>query len=527
MPAPEELLRKYWGYTRFLPHQKEIIGSVLKKHDTVGIMATGSGKSICYQVPAVALGGLTVVVSPLVSLMKDQADGLNGRGIPAAAYTGSLGFRAKEIIERDLKDNAVRILFVSPEKCVQPGFLARLRELPVRLIAIDEAHCISAWGHDFRPEYRQLAVLKRSFSKVPVLALTATAIPAVRKDIREQLGLSRPREFVGSFDRENLRYRVLEKHNPVVQLVEIAARHRGESGIVYCLSKNGTEEVAAELARRGFRALAYHAGLPGHVREKVQDTFTTGSSVIVCATVAFGMGIDKPDVRFIVHYDVPKSIEGYYQETGRAGRDGKPAECVLLYSRADADRVRSLIEGDRTGGGNTRVALRKLGEMAAFCEAGGCRRKFLLGYFGQEYPGESCGSCDRCEDGQGLFDGTEVAASIIACVQQLPAGSGAGLVADVLAGAQTAEIRKGGLDLLPAYGTGRSYRRNQYRAWVGELVRSGVLGREGGRGTGITLTEESAAVSAGKLRVMLPLLSGSAKAKPKTRASRQPGAGSR
>ena len=512
MPTPEEILRKYWGYTRFLPHQKEIISSVMKGHDTVGIMATGSGKSICYQVPALALGGLTVVISPLISLMKDQADGLNGRGIPAAAYTGSLGFREKAAVERDLKDNAVRILFISPEKCVQPGFLARLRELPVQLIAIDEAHCISAWGHDFRPEYRQLAVLKRSFPHVPVLALTATAIPEVRKDIREQLGLIRPREFVGSFDRKNLRYRVVMKHNPVVQLVEIAARHRGKPGIVYCLSKSGTEEIAGELQRRGFRALAYHAGLPKPVREKVQDEFTAGCSGIVCATVAFGMGIDKPDVRFVVHYDVPKSIEGYYQETGRAGRDGKQAECVLLYSRADVDRVRSLIAADRTGGGNARTALRKLGEMAAFCESGSCRRKFLLAYFGEEYAQESCGSCDRCEAGRELFDGTDIAASIIACAQQLPAGSGAGLIADVLAGSRNADIRKEGFDLLPAYGTGGSYSRKQYRAWVGELVRSGVLGREG-RGAGITLTEKSAAVAAGGLRVMLSAPPGTVKAR--------------
>lgn len=472
MPAPAELLKKYWGYNRFLPLQEEIIASVLGGRDILAVMATGGGKSLCYQLPAVSAGGLTLVISPLISLMKDQVDDLNGRGIPAAAYNSALEYRARQVVHRNLRDDNIKLLFVSPEKCVQPGFLELVSALPVRLIAIDEAHCISEWGHDFRPEYRQLAVLRKNFPGVPVLALTATAIPAVRKDIRDQLGLTGAAEFIGSFDRKNLRYRVLPKQNAKLQLLIVAGRHRGESGIVYCLSKRETEEVAEELRSRGYRASAYNAGLPKQVRENVQDAFIHDNVDIVCATVAFGMGIDKPDVRYVVHYDVPKSIEGYYQETGRAGRDGQPSECVLFFSRGDVAKVRALLESDRS---DARISVRKLQEMAEFCESAGCRRKFLLNYFGEGYPGTRCGMCDTCEDPREMFDGTEIARKILACVRQLPTNFGIDLITDVLIGAKTAKVRSYGLDSLPAYGTGKGRTKQQYRTWINELAREGYL----------------------------------------------------
>ena len=325
-PGPQEtpltLLRKYWGYPGFRPHQEAIVASVIGGNDTLAILTTGSGKSLCYQLPAVYFGGLTIVISPLLALMKDQVDALNDRGIMAAAWNSMLDAPGRSRIETAMRDGRLRLLFISPEKCLKPGFLEFLQAFPVRLVAIDEAHCISEWGHDFRPEYRDLARLRKCFPSAPVIALTATAAPEVRRDICRQLGLVNPNEFVGSFDRENLQYRVIRKKNPAIQLAEICCRHRNESGIVYCLSKKETEECAADLKKRGFTALAYHSGLSRPVREAVQDAFLKNVARIVCATVAFGMGIDKPDVRFVVHYDIPKSVESYYQETGRAAGTG-------------------------------------------------------------------------------------------------------------------------------------------------------------------------------------------------------------
>jgi ATP-dependent DNA helicase RecQ len=396
MDTVDALLKKYWGYTSFLPHQQEIIASVLNGRDTVAIMATGGGKSLCYQLPALYLGGLTLVISPLISLMKDQVDDLNLRGIAAAAYTSALSPQERAEIRRQLSDNTLRILFLSPEKSMQPDFLRSLARLQVRLIAIDEAHCISEWGHDFRPEYRHLSRLKRRFPDVPVIALTATATPEVRADISRQLGLSDACEFVGSFNRTNLRYCVIPKKNPVPLLLTILSQHRNESGIVYCFSKKKTEDLSRELRKYGYQALAYHAGLSKKVREKVQERFIHDRVPIVCATVAFGMGIDKPDVRYVVHYDLPKTLESYYQETGRAGRDGRAGKCVLFYGPEEADTLRSMLEHDASGERHRRAALTKLDEMVGYCETTRCRRKYLLNYFGEEYAVENCGLCDNC-----------------------------------------------------------------------------------------------------------------------------------
>lgn len=502
--SSHELLKKYWGYSCFLPHQLEIIASVLDGKDTLAVMATGGGKSLCYQIPAVFLGGLTLVISPLISLMKDQVDDLNARGIPAAAYNSSLEYRERARIEADLKDGNLRLLFISPEKCMQQNFLTSLGSFGVRLIAIDEAHCISEWGHNFRPEYRQLAQIKKLFPEVPVVALTATAIPEVRRDIVDQLGLGNASEFIGSFNRKNLRYQVIPKKNPMVFLLHYLGQHRDDAGIIYCLSKKGTEEVAQDLKKRGFSVLAYHAGLSKQVRDYVQDAFIRDSVSVVCATVAFGMGIDKPDVRFVIHYDMPKTVESYYQETGRAGRDGQYSECILLYSRGDAMRIRSMLEHDEGGAGHLRTGIKKLQEMTEYCENTGCRRKYLLNYFGEEYPYENCGLCDTCDHPPDMVDCTDAARLIAGCIRQLPGCFGIELISDVLRGSKNARVHEYGFDSLPPYGSGRRYGKPQYRTWINELIRQGYLARTGDKYPVISLTGRSDDLLKGRCRVMLP-----------------------
>ncbi len=507
-PGPQEtpltLLRKHWGYPAFRPHQETIIASVLAGNDTLAIMATGGGKSLCYQLPALYLGGLTVVISPLIALMKDLVDDHNARGIMAAACNSSLDSRERTRIEAEMKAGRLHLLFVSPEKCMQAGFLDTLAAAPVRLIAIDEAHCISEWGHNFRPEYRELARFRKLFPTAPVIALTATAIPEVRKDICQQLGLVHVREFVGSFNRENLTYRVVPKKNPLVMLADFLCRHRNESGIVYCMSKKETEEIAYELRKKGFKALAYHAGLPRPVRADVQDAFLKNAAHIICATVAFGMGIDKPDVRFVIHYDLPKTVESYYQETGRAGRDGKPAECLLFYSRGDYARVRSMLEHDDGGERSVRIALKKLQDMTGYCETTGCRRAFLLSYFGETPKAGNCGSCDNCDHPAASIDGTEPARLIALCVQQLPSHFGIELVTDVLRGKRSAKIESYHFDRLPAYATGKQYSKEEYRAWINDMVSQGFLARTGDKYPVIALAAKSSGLLAGTCRVRLP-----------------------
>ena len=498
------LLKKYWGYSCFLPHQQEIIGSVLEGRDTLAVMATGGGKSLCFQLPAVYLGGLTLVISPLISLMKDQVDDLNARGIPAAAWNSSLEFRERARIETELKNGGLRLLYISPEKCMQQNFLESLKGSGIRLIAIDEAHCISEWGHNFRPEYRQLAQIRKCFPDIPVIALTATAIPGVRRDIIQQLGLANAREFIGSFNRRNLRYQVIPKKNPMVFLFHYLGQHRDDAGIIYCLSKKETEEIATELKKRGFRSAAYHAGLSKQARDAVQDAFIRDSVSVVCATVAFGMGIDKPDVRYVIHYDLPKTVESYYQETGRAGRDGQYSECTLLYSRGDAARIRAMLGHDEGGAGHLRTGLKKLQEITEYCENAGCRRKFLLGYFGEEYAMENCGLCDTCDHPPDMIDCTEAARLIAGCIQQLPGHFGIELIGDVLRGSKNSKIHEYRFDTLSAFGSGRRYGKDQYRSWINELVRQGYLARTGDQYPVISLTGRSDELLKGRCRVMLP-----------------------
>jgi ATP-dependent DNA helicase RecQ len=496
------VLKRYFGYTSFLPHQEEIIRAVLERRDVLAVLATGGGKSLCYQLPALLQDGLTVVVSPLIALMKDQVDGLRECGVAAAYLNSTLAYDERVRIEGDLRRGALKVLYVSPEKVVQPGFLRFLQGLSIDLIAIDEAHCISQWGHEFRPEYRQLAILKRTFPKTPIVALTATATPSVRNDICEQLHLASPAICVGSFLRRNLHYRVIPKNNSYAQLVGYLSKHRNDSGIIYCTSKKTVGDLAKKLNRDGFLAQPYHAGLDARVRSRTQDRFIRDSVRIIVATVAFGMGIDKPDVRFVIHHDLPQTLEQYYQETGRAGRHGEKSDCILLFSRGDRAKVQYFIE-KKSSETEKRVARRKLAEMIEFCESPSCRVRMLLRYFGEDDTRSSCGTCDNCLEPRRTFDGTGIAKKVIACVSQLGAPFGAGHIADVLRGAKSGKVKERGHAAIPAYGSGKEYTRQQWMEYIGELVRRGYLSVEGDRYPVIVLNEQGRGVAEGREEVVL------------------------
>ena len=391
-----ELLKRHFGYDAFLPLQEEVIATVLEGRDALVLMPTGGGKSLCYQLPAMRFDGLTLVVSPLISLMKDQVDALKANGIPAAFINSTLSRRDIERVERQAERGILKILYVAPERVALPGFHHFLSRLDVRFVAVDEAHCISMWGHGFRPDYRKLGELRRSLPGVPFLALTATATERVREDIAAQLHLERPERFVASFNRANLSYAVLPKQEDAfTRLEELLQGHKGESAIIYCTARRQTEEIASRLRDSGFDAQPYHAGLEDEVRHGTQDRFTRDRTAIIVATIAFGMGIDKPDIRLIVHYDLPKTLEGYYQETGRAGRDGLPSDCVLFFSHNDVPKLERFI-GEIEDDDARENAYGKLDQVIEFCELQACRRRYLLRYFGEEWSGGNCGGCDFC-----------------------------------------------------------------------------------------------------------------------------------
>jgi ATP-dependent DNA helicase RecQ len=416
-PLPQ-LLKRYFGYDSFRPLQREIMEENLARRDVVAILPTGAGKSLCFQLPALAREGLTLVVSPLIALMKDQVDSLTASGVSATLLNSSVKGEEARLRRAGLDRGEYKLLYAAPERIMSESFLADIQRWKVTTIAIDEAHCISEWGHDFRPEYRRLAELRERLPGVPFLALTATATEQVRNDIIRQLHLRDPEVFLASFNRPNLSYTILPKGDAATQVSEFIRERPGEAGIVYVLSRKSAESLAARLVEEGIKAVPYHAGLQPEERAANQEAFIRDEVRVVCATIAFGMGINKPDVRFVIHADLPKNIEGYYQETGRAGRDGLPADCLLLFSRGDLVRNLRFLE-EMSDAQAAEVAARQMRQMADFAEAPDCRRRALLAYFGEEWPGENCGSCDSCLEPRETWDATTEAQKFLSCILRI------------------------------------------------------------------------------------------------------------
>ncbi|MBS1582142.1 MAG: DNA helicase RecQ [Bacteroidetes bacterium] len=499
--APLDLLERHFGYKAFRPLQQDVIEHVLAGRDAVVLMPTGGGKSLCYQIPALALDGLTVVVSPLIALMKDQVQALQGNGIAAAYLNSALTFEEEQAIAGQLHAGALKLLYVSPEKLFSANFLEWLAGLGVRLFAVDEAHCISSWGHHFRPEYKLLGTLKGRFPQVPVIALTATADRAVRSDIAHDLGLRDARFFVSSFDRPNLSLAVLPGQDRLSAILRIVARHTGACGIIYCNSKAGTEKLAAKLQQNGVRADFYHAGRSAEERGSVQDAFIQGKIHVICATIAFGMGIDKGDVRFVVHYNLPGTLEGYYQEIGRAGRDGAPAETILFYSYADVQGQMYHIEkvdDPRYRG----ILIAKLDRMKEYAEAQVCRRSILLSYF-SESPGEPCGNCDVCKDPPKYFDGTRVAQKALSAVVRCREQLGLSVLIDVLKGTHSPEVQEKGWDQVRTFGAGGDTSAFAWMLFLQQLVQHGLLEIDYREHNHLKITERGKAVVRGERTVQL------------------------
>ena len=478
--SPLALLKSRFGYDEFLPLQSEIIENVLASRDSLVLMPTGGGKSLCYQLPALLLRGITLVVSPLIALMKDQVDALNESGIPAGFINSSLPALDARRVEAQVRAGRIKLLYVAPERLALEGFRRFLHELDISLIAIDEAHCISEWGHEFRPDYRNLRQLREEFPSTPVIALTATATERVRDDIINQLGLQDGGLFISGFNRSNLSYSVHPKSDAWERLIGLLESHRGESTIIYCFSRQETEDLAADLTARGFEARPYHAGLESETRRSAQDDFIRDRVSIVVATIAFGMGIDKPDVRLVVHYSLPKSVEGYYQETGRAGRDGLPAECVLFYAFADKVKQEYFINqiADES---EQRVAREQLARMVEFAQLTTCRRRYLMHYLGEEWEQENCDGCDVCLEPREEFDATEISQKILSAVIRTGERFGAGHIIQVLRGGRDKRVLEMEHDTLSVYGIARDSGKSELREIIGLLESQGLLTTEGDR----------------------------------------------
>ena len=504
MPTLPQLLKSTFGYATFRPLQREIIEANLVGEDVFALLPTGGGKSLCFQLPALARDGLTVVVSPLIALMKDQVDALQASGVAATFLNSTLGAEESRSRLRGLHRGDYKLLYVAPERLMLAGWIENLKTWNVSCIAIDEAHCVSEWGHDFRPEYRQLAKLRTALPEVPMMALTATATGRVREDIVTHLKLRDPQTFVASFNRPNLTYRVVPKDEPAKQIITFVRKREHESGIIYCASRATAERVAESLAGRGFLARPYHAGLDAAERARNQEMFLRDDTRIICATIAFGMGINKPNVRWVIHHDLPKNIEGYYQETGRAGRDGLPGDCLLLFSPGDIAKQTHFLD-EITNEQERSIARAQLRQIVHYAESSGCRRAELLQYFGETFPLNNCGACDNCAEPRESFDGTIVAQKFLSCVFRIQQASrfGAGLnhVIEVLTGAKTDKITRWGHDQLSTYGIGGELSRPQWASIGRELMRLGYVGLGTGEYATLELTAEGMAV----LRARTPI----------------------
>jgi ATP-dependent DNA helicase RecQ len=497
MPATSSeldlLLKRTFGYGTFRPLQREICDASLAGRDVFALLPTGGGKSLCFQLPALTRPGLTVVVSPLIALMKDQVDALQASGVAATFLNSSLDADESRARLRGLHRGEFKLLYVAPERLMLDGWSENLKAWNVTCLAIDEAHCVSEWGHDFRPEYRQLAKLRATLPDVPLMALTATATERVRTDIVTHLKLRDPAVFVASFNRPNLNYRVVPKDQPLKQIIDFVRKREHESGIIYCASRAATERVAEALAGKGFLARAYHAGLEAGERARNQEQFLRDDTRIICATIAFGMGINKPNVRWIIHHDLPKNIEGYYQETGRAGRDGLPGDCLLLFSAGDIAKQTHFLD-EITDEKEQQIARAQLRQIVHYAENGTCRRAELLDYFGEKFPLDNCGACDNCVEPRETYDGTIVAQKFLSCIYRIAQNSrfsvGMNHVIEVLTGADTDKIRRWNHDRLTTYGIGAELTRPQWASVGRELMRLGYVAVAEGEFATLELTAE-------------------------------------
>ncbi|MEF8724287.1 MAG: DNA helicase RecQ [Candidatus Accumulibacter delftensis] len=503
--SASELLRRIFGYASFRGQQAEIVDELVGGGDALVLMPTGGGKSLCYQIPALLRPGVGVVVSPLIALMQDQVDALRQVGVNAAFLNSSLDFRAVVETERSLLRGELDLIYVAPERLLTDRFIGLLEQLIARqqvaLFAIDEAHCVSQWGHDFRPEYMQLSQLHERFPGVPRVALTATADQLTRQEIRTRLGLEQARVFVASFDRPNIRYLIVERDNPRQQLLAFLAAHQGAAGIVYCLSRRKVDETAAWLNTQGVTALPYHAGLTSADRQQHQQRFLREDGLVMVATIAFGMGIDKPDVRFVAHLDLPKSLEAYYQETGRAGRDGEPSEAWMTYGLNDVVIHRQMIEESASPSAQKRVERQKLESMLAYCESARCRRVILLDYFGEQ--ATPCGNCDVCLEPPILWDGTVAAQKALSAALRTGQRFGAGHLIDILRGKNTEKVQQFGHQGLPTFGVGADIDERGWRSVFRELLAAGLLDADASAYGALKLTDSARPILKGETRLQL------------------------
>lgn len=488
LASAQAALKKYFGYDNFRPMQAEIIQSIFEQKDALVLMPTGGGKSICYQIPAVTMPGVCVVVSPLISLMKDQVEGLRANGIKASFLNSSLSNEEQQEVENEFFNGFIDLLYVSPEKLVSQSFLPLLKRTKINLFAIDEAHCISSWGHDFRPEYSKMKFLKNEFKDVPIVALTATADKITRRDIVKQLELREPEVFLSSFDRPNLSLEVRPGQKRLEQIVQFIKQRPRQSGIIYCLSRKSTEQLSSKLNGKGIPADFYHAGMSDAARASVQEDFINDNSSIICATVAFGMGIDKSNVRWVIHYNLPKNIESYYQEIGRAGRDGVKSDTLLFYSYSDIQVYKDILTKNESD--QTEIKLAKLERMKQYAESLLCRRRILLNYFSENLQ-ENCGNCDICRNPPQYFDGTVITQKALSAVYRLRQSVGVSLVIDVLRGSGKREIYDRGLQHIKTYGAGRDIPYSEWQNYMGQLLSMGYLEIAHDQKNVVKLTEAS------------------------------------
>lgn len=503
MTKAQEILQSLFGYSNFRGNQADIVEHVISGHDALVLMPTGGGKSLCFQIPAIARAGVGIVISPLIALMQDQVDALLQLGVKAAFLNSSLDAREAADVEYRVEKGELDLLYVAPERLFTPRFLDLLNNIDIALFAIDEAHCVSQWGHDFRPEYVQLSMLHEQFPDVPRIALTATADEPTRKEIIERLGLTKARQFISSFDRPNIHYRIVQKNNPREQLnTFLENEHKGDAGIVYCLSRKRVEETAAWLSEKGWDALPYHAGLSTRVRQRNQQRFIQEEGVVMVATVAFGMGIDKPNVRFVAHLDLPKSMEGYYQETGRAGRDGLASNAWLAYGLSDVITLRQMLDKSEADEQHKRLERRKLDGLLGFCETTLCRRHVLLHYFGEQSPA-TCQACDNCIEPVETWDGKIAAQMAMSCVYRTGQRFGVKYLVDVLLGKETPQVMRFQHNKVSTFGIGQAFTQQQWQSIYRQLVAANLLTIDmSGFGT-LRLTEKSMPILRGEQTIAL------------------------